>query len=151
MIQNTPVFAQLHERFLARLIDAIVTLPMTLLIVQMLRGQDAFAGVVTFLFGVAYYAFFHAGRWAATPGKRLVGLSVWNADGSRLSLKNSAARELAVLMPTYPIYLSFISPDTARFLVLALAVWWYGQVLFSQQRMAMHDKICATRVKVMRP
>ena len=97
-----------------------------------------------------YHTWFTASTWQATPGKRLVGLSVYNADGGALNTRQSFARELAVLMPTYPIYLSFFEPEMARFMVLILSVWWYGVVLVHPQRTAMHDRLCATRVLVKR-
>ena len=150
MIANPTNYAQLHERFLARLIDGIITLPITLMIAQFFGRNQALAGVAVFVFGVGYYALFQAGKWQATPGKRLVGLSVYNADGGALNTRQSFARELAVLMPTYPIYLSFFEPEMARFMVLILSVWWYGVVLVHPQRTAMHDRLCATRVLVKR-
>lgn len=150
MNQKTNIFAQLHERFLARLIDGIITLPITLMLAQFFANAPALAAISTFVFGVGYVALFQAGKWQATPGKRLVGLSVWNKNNTPLSLKESVARELAVLMPTYPIYVSFIDPETARVLVIALSFWWFGQALMSDQRTAMHDTLCATRVKVLK-
>src|ERR1700720_2493385 len=44
------------------------------------------------LLTVAYFAFFYAGGWQATPGQRLVGIFVTTKDGERLTTGRAWAR-----------------------------------------------------------
>lgn len=147
MQQPEQLFAPLHERFLARLIDGFITLPFLQIATALFASNPGIAAVVGFILGVLYYGWFAASGWQATPGKRIVGLYITNAQGGRLPLKDACAREIAVLVPTFPIYVSFFSPEMAASLFIVLGVLWYGRILVTPQRMGMHDTVCETRVR----
>lgn len=108
-------YPALHERFLARLLDTIITLPAVQLISFIAGDNTPLATLAGFLFGLFYYGLFTASNWRATPGKRLVGIYVGDEAGRKLSLRDSIARELAVMVPAYPVYVSFLSQGLAAF------------------------------------
>ena len=62
-------------------------------------GGDASLVFVAFLISVllpwAYYALFEAGKWQATPGKRLLGVYVTDLNGNRISFGRSTGRFLS--------------------------------------------------------
>lgn len=84
--------------------------------------------VIPILASAIYNIFFTAGEWQATPGKRFCGIYVANADGSRLTLLQSAIRHVA---------------SGLSVLVGGLG---YLPIFFTRQRTAWHDMICQTRV-----
>lgn len=129
------------------MIDGIITLPLLQVVTMLLAGNPGMASIAGFLIGLLYYAWFSASGWQATPGKRLVGIYVTHSDGTRLSLKDAFARELAVLIPTFPVYVSFFSPNMAATLFIALGTAWYGRILMTPERTGVHDLLCETRVR----
>ncbi len=143
---TTIVPAQLHERFLARLIDALITIPLTVMISWLAADHEGLATVGAFAGGVLFQGYMLSSRWRATPGKMLLGLKVFSASGAPLSLPHACSRELAVQMPTYPVYLSFIAPQIAQPIVMALMLIWFLPVLLREDRQAVHDRLCFTKV-----
>lgn len=147
MAQQPPqVFAQLHERFLARMLDGLITLPFLQILTALFASNMALASIVGFLGGLFYYAWFASRGWQATPGKRIVGIYIRREDGTRLTFKESVAREIATLMPTFPIYVSFFSQNMAATLFLVMGIIWYGRILMTPERTGVHDLLCGTRV-----
>lgn len=55
----------------------------------------AMVWLVIALTGYGYFAAFEASGWQATPGKRLLGLTVARVDGRPLDLRRAAVRSLA--------------------------------------------------------
>lgn len=147
MQQPEQLFAPLHERFLARLLDGLITLPFLQIATAIFASNEGIASIVGFMLGLLYYAWFAASNWQATPGKRIVGIYITNTHGGRLTLKEACAREIAVLAPTFPIYLSIFSPEMAASLFLVLGVLWYGRILVTPERTGVHDMVCETRVR----
>ena len=80
-----------------------------------------------FLLSLAYTAVF-LGRFGATPGKMLCGLRVVRSDGSRISYGRALARHFA---------------DMLSGLTLCIG---YLMVAFDDERRALHDHLCDTRV-----
>ncbi|MBS0194094.1 MAG: RDD family protein [Proteobacteria bacterium] len=80
------------------------------------------------LVGGAYFIAFESSAWQATPGKRLVGIKVTDADGARISRARAAARFLAA--------------------GLSWAVLNLGQAMAAlpPEHRALHDLIAGTRV-----
>jgi len=83
------------------------------------------ADAVALLTVLAYQAYFLAGPWQATPGKRMLGVYVIRADGARVDAA------IAVLR-----YLCFMILAPVGF----LTIFW------TQERKALHDMVCGTRV-----
>ncbi len=85
--------------------------------------------VIPLLVSALYNIYFVAGPWRATPGKRFCGIEVIHASGRGLSLLESALRHLASGLSMGPLGgLGCLS------------------VAFTQERVALHDLLCHTRV-----
>jgi uncharacterized RDD family membrane protein YckC len=140
-------------RFLAKIIDGIivgvVSIPVNMLCAFFLMGsanyfdQSAVASggdglvrmilfqVVTTLLGFAIgvgYCLFFIPRYQATPGKMALGLKIVRADGTPLSKGRIVGRYFAEL--------------------ISMLILWIGYILaaFDDQKRALHDMICDTRV-----
>lgn len=83
---------------------------------------------IPMLFGLAYFALFHACSRGATPGKMLLGLQVTTDRGLRLTLRRSVLRTLASML---------------CFASLGLG---YVMMLLDAQRRGVHDRLAGTRV-----
>ena len=81
--------------------------------------------------GLFYHPLFTAGKWQATPGKRLMGCAVVTRDGQRLTYAHAFGRHLACILswlPFPPLCIGFY-----------LAGW-------TREKTALHDMIASTRV-----
>jgi uncharacterized RDD family membrane protein YckC len=86
---------------------------------------------ITFPTGIAIaiaYACFFISRWDATPGKMAAGLKLIRSDGSKLSIGRIVGRYFAEWLSGMILFIG------------------YFMVLFDDQRRALHDRICDTRV-----
>ncbi len=81
-----------------------------------------------FAFSTIYNIAFVASDWQATPGKRYCNIKVVNADGSRLTLAQSALRHAA----------SGIS--------MLMGGLGYITLFFRPDKAALHDILCSSRV-----
>ncbi len=138
-------YAGRAERFLAYLIDAILLLVPVILIVDVM-GMAHVVILMSFLISLTYYTYFTASRWQATPGKRLLGLHVAHADGRAMGVRDALERYLAFVLPSLPLNASFIPENIAQSLVLGLSVLWFSPILFTEERIGLHDRLCGTRV-----
>lgn len=75
-----------------------------------------------------YNIWFVAGRWQATPGKRMAGIMVVMASGARLNLFQSAVRHAACGLSFLTFFLG------------------YAMIGFSREKVAMHDAVVGSRV-----
>ena len=109
------------NRFVAVLIDAVI-----LAIPYMLVSRFAPDGG-DFLLPLAYFVGFWA-IWGATPGKRLLGLTIERPDGSRIGPGRAVARYFAAL--------------------LSLALLGVGFIMIGlrEDKRGLHDLICDTVV-----
>lgn len=76
---------------------------------------------------ISYYTFF-VGRFGATPGKRVCGLKIVRPDGSPLTYGRAFGRAFGEILSR-----------------LTLGVG-YLMVAFDEQKRALHDRVCDTRV-----
>jgi uncharacterized RDD family membrane protein YckC len=84
-----------------------------------------FAGYV---FGFFYYVYFMRSPWQATPGKRVCGIYVTRADGSRINGWLALGRTFAYMLSLIPLGIGFFM------------IGW------TDQKKALHDMVCRTRV-----
>jgi len=146
-------FAGFWVRFAAYLIDAtfltmgfvfcqvvLGLIGVTVYRYDQFDGPGAFFAVVLLLFypasviaGLLYVTLFSCGRWQATPGKRLVGIHLMCADGSRLSFGRSLGRTFATLLSSLTFGIGF------------MMVGW------TDQKRGLHDMICDTRAVYGKP
>jgi uncharacterized RDD family membrane protein YckC len=84
--------------------------------------------VLPLMVSALYNIWFIAGAWQATPGKRFCGIHVVNADGSPLSLLQSAYRHAASGLSTLLVGLPYLT------------------IFYTKEKLAPHDMLCKTRV-----
>jgi uncharacterized RDD family membrane protein YckC len=97
------------------------------------RANSTTISIVEFVPIIAYYAYFSAGPWQATPGKRICGIYVIRTNGAPLDATYGAMRYLAYFLSALPLFLGFL------------------MVLWSDERKALHDIVCGTRVVYGKP
>jgi uncharacterized RDD family membrane protein YckC len=110
----------------AYLLDAIL-----LIIVQLVLGQliksDIQASLINALFGWLYFAGFESAT-GGTPGKMVLGLSVTDMNGNRISFLRATGRYFAKILSGLILLIGFI------------------MVGFTAQKQGLHDKIASTLV-----
>ncbi|PIE90268.1 MAG: hypothetical protein CR997_06675 [Acidobacteria bacterium] len=146
--RNAVEYAGFWIRVAAKLIDGVILAVMGLLIVipffffatTALRNTgDPNPGNPQFVIAIfAYYAItlalqalyptFFVGKYAATPGKMMVGIQVLRSDGGRVSYLRAFARFWAELLSGMTLYIGYI------------------MVGFTDEKTGLHDLICDTRV-----
>jgi len=84
-------------------------------------------GGANLIVSAVYQAWF-LGRFGATPGKMACGLKVIRTDGSSISYGRGAGRYFAEIISAMIIYIGYI------------------MVAFDDEKRALHDRICDTRV-----
>lgn len=143
-----PALAGRLERFLANLVDTVAIFMFTTLVLTALRlPVESGPGMLgTFLFNAAYFSWFTASDWQASPGQRLFGIVVARLDGQRVGMRAAIERFLAYFMPSMPMYLSIASPETLAKVVIWLVIVWFSPILWRADRRAVHDLLCGTVV-----
>lgn len=146
-MKRMPVtFAGRGERLLANLLDAIFVVIPTLTVAVLLKDTGGISQPINFAILAAYYTYFTAGPWQGTPGKRLMGMYVIRTDGRPLTRRDAIERFLAYTIPSLPLYASFIPEPIAQLLVVCLTLHWFAPILFTDERIGYHDRLCHTRV-----
>ena len=130
-------------RFGALFLDGLILLPVTIAFVFIrlyLAPSANFSGrdpnyplaiafqLAQYAVGAAYQIFF-VGRYGGTPGKLICGLQIVRSDGSKVTYGRATGRYFA----------QFLS----SFFTLGLG---YVIAAFDQQKRALHDHVCDTRV-----
>jgi uncharacterized RDD family membrane protein YckC len=133
LVSGQRVYAGFWIRFGAKFIDGII-LQLTAGVVGFAIGAavandtaEPIATVVGLLLGVAYNVFF-IGKYGATPGKMALKLRVIRADGTQPSYGLAAGRYLAEILSAIILLIGYI------------------MVAFDEEKRALHDRICDTRV-----
>lgn len=129
-------------RFLAKVIDSLImtvlfSAPVVFLLFRYGGGgqRDLMDEIMlqliltlgSTLVTTAFNTFF-IGRFAATPGKMALGLRVVTSDGGRVSYPRALGRSLAEILSSIICYIGYIIAG------------------FDDQKRALHDHICDTRV-----
>jgi uncharacterized RDD family membrane protein YckC len=94
-------------------------------------GKTMLFQAVSIPFGMVFgltYAWFFISRYDATPGKMALGLKLIRSDGSRLSNGRIIGRFFSEYISLMTIYIGYIMAG------------------FDQEKRALHDRICDTRV-----
>lgn len=138
-------YAGMLVRAAAVCIDAVILLPFTLLITKLVSENMTFEAIANLVASATYYVAFVSGPWQATPGKRIMGVYIMNEDGSALTQQQALQRYLAYIMPSLPVYTSLDTNITPMIMVWISAAWFMPVVLM-EQRTAVHDLLCRTRV-----
>jgi uncharacterized RDD family membrane protein YckC/DNA-directed RNA polymerase subunit RPC12/RpoP len=145
---GTLVFATVGKRFLAVLIDGLIIvtlifvpifgLSMLLALSAKSDGSNAAGAMVWFLpvmiileYGLpAAFEIFFIGRYGATPGKMLMRIKVVTPEGGRVSYGRATGRYFGKMLSGIILYIGFL-----------MAFW-------DEEKRALHDRICKTRVIV---
>ena len=90
-------------------------------------GLQVVLNLIGIVIGVTYFTFFN-GRFGATPGKMACGLTIVTAEGQPITYLRAFARYWATLLSTLTLLIGFII------------------AAFDDQKRALHDHICSTRV-----
>lgn len=143
------IYASVVVRFFALLIDAIIlSVGMGILVVGMMvlvglfgisggASSDAEAAFALslglgffglFLGGIVFYFTWFVGRYGATPGKMVLGIKIVRPDGGPVSYLRAFARMWALELSRMIFYIGFVI------------------AFFDDQKRALHDHICDTRV-----
>lgn len=147
MKPRLPTYAGRLERLFANLIDTLILIIPNGLLIHLI-GAEGLATIFTFLAILAYYVYFTASPWQATPGKRMLGIYVVRTDGRPLARRDALERFLAYSIPSLPMYASFLSPEWVSTLAVSLSLFWFAPILFTEERIGYHDRLCGTRVVV---
>jgi len=136
-------YASFGMRFVARFIDGIILWVVEMAIIVAtgasmaltLRNSVWNPNTPLFLFlyplmfglGIAYSVFF-VGKYSATPGKMLMHLQIVSSAGERMTYKKAFLRFLAEMVSAFTCYIGYV------------------MAAFDEERRALHDRICDTRV-----
>jgi uncharacterized RDD family membrane protein YckC len=148
MTQARLLYAGRLERLFANLIDTLILVVPSVALARLLHGNDGLSLLAAFLCNLTYYTAFTGSRWQATPGKRLLNIYVIHANGRPMTHRDALERFLAYIMPSLPIYVSFLDQNAAAILVVWLSIFWFAPILFTPDRVGVHDRLCHTRVIV---
>lgn len=129
-------YAGFWIRFAAKFVDGIIlqvaSLLLNLVVGIVLKGADPLAvtlvGVAVGMAINAAYSTYFIGKFGATPGKMAAKIRVVNADGSKVSYAKAFARYFAEILSS---------------LILGIG---YIMAAFDDEKRALHDRICDTRV-----
>lgn len=118
-------FAAFKPRAIAFAIDMVPLYVVGLIITSIMPG---FGGML-WLVGVgAYFTYFTAGTWQASPGKRYMGLMVIRTDGKPVDRMVAIGRTAGYLASSAIFGLGYFLP------------------LFTAEKTALHDLLADTRV-----
>jgi uncharacterized RDD family membrane protein YckC len=120
--------ASFGRRFVAALVDGIL-LSILYWILYAALGQ-AGAGGISLLIGLGYYGYFEGSASGQTPGKRLLGIRVYDFSGGSggIGFGRGLIRYLGRILSTIPCFLGYL---------------W---MLWDDEKQTWHDKIASTVV-----
>lgn len=128
------VYAGFWIRVGAKIIDAIiltvVTFALGFLVNFIVRHTVAGAilqNIISSVLGI-FYTIYFLGKYSATPGKMACGLKVVRPDGEGISYARACGRFFAELLSSMILCIGYIL------------------VAFDEEKRALHDRICDTRV-----
>lgn len=143
-LPNSFVYAGFWTRFGAKFIDSIVLYVINMAISFVLTGSmvasaqpgqniAAVLGPMMAIMGLqvafaAAYSVFFVGKFAATPGKMALGIKIITPDGGRVGYGRALGRHFAEILSS---------------IILGIG---YLMAAFDQEKRALHDRICTTRV-----
>lgn len=148
-MSDEKIYAGFWVRFFAGVLDVVFLLPPVLLIAYLVsdssyeiikigenfqsysfdaEGNLHTVDLVMYAVSIIYIAYFLSDKKQATIGKRLLGIYVGNIDGSKLSKSRAIMRAFASMITSATLGIGFLS------------------VIFTKEKIALHDFLCNTRV-----
>jgi len=123
---QTFVYAGFWIRFAAKLLDGIIGIVIGMAI-GVVGGGSGLGTLLQLAFGIGYTTFF-LGKFGATPGKMALKLKVIQPDGSPVGYGRALGRYFAELLSSLILCIGYIMAG------------------FDDEKRALHDRICGTRV-----
>jgi uncharacterized RDD family membrane protein YckC len=130
-------YAGFWIRFLARFIDGIiieiVSFCLGLIIGIAMKGTGAHSAapavgaLIGFLFAISYAVYFN-GRFGATPGKMALKLKIVRPDGTPITYGRAFGRQFGEMLSGLTLWIGYM-----------MAGW-------DEEKRALHDRVCDTRV-----
>ncbi len=116
-------------RFAAKLVDGIVLIAvgLVLMLIAGFGRVGIFARLLSFVIGMAYETYF-IGHYGATLGKMVCGLKVVRSEGEKVSYGRAFGRYWANILSSLTLSIGYL------------------MAAFDDQKRALHDRICDTRV-----
>jgi len=131
-------YAGFWIRFWAQIVDSIIWTPLLILVYlkftfdAILMGAGQSLAFLYFLLSVLtpwlYSALFEAGKWQATPGKRLLGVYVTDLNGNRISFGRASGRYFSKFVSSLIFGIGYIIAG------------------LTDNKQALHDKFASTLV-----
>lgn len=124
------IYAGFLIRLAATILDTIFLLPIALIFYFFgdVKETLSLGNLFSYLFGLAYAAYFLGSPYQATWGKRLCKIYVARSNNQKLSRARAMARAGASLLSFAILGLGFIT------------------IIFTKEKVALHDFLCDTRV-----
>jgi uncharacterized RDD family membrane protein YckC len=133
-VSGEMVYAGFWIRVGAKFIDGIILSVVGLalgfagsLISNNVIARSVLQNILSFVLGIGYTTYF-LGAHGATPGKMACGLRVVRSDGERISYARGCGRFFAEFVSSFILGIGYL------------------MVAFDQEKRALHDRICDTRV-----
>jgi uncharacterized RDD family membrane protein YckC len=120
-------YAGFWIRVVAAIIDGIL-LAVVGTILRFALDNNGLAGTFNTLIGLAYYAGMESSSRQATIGKSLLGLTVTDLEGNRISFLRAVVRYFAKILSALILLIGFI------------------MVAFTEKKQGLHDMIAGTLV-----
>jgi uncharacterized RDD family membrane protein YckC len=127
-------FAGFWIRVGAKIIDGVIITVVGFVLVFLVNFLIRHVIAATILQNTIYialsifYSIYFLGKYSATPGKMACGLKVVRPDGEKISYARACGRFFAEFLSSIILYIGYIL------------------VAFDEERRALHDRICDTRV-----
>jgi uncharacterized RDD family membrane protein YckC len=129
------VGAKVIDGIIITIVDVIIIFLFGLVMRQLISmEQETIAvasvmlqNILLWVLSLAYVTYF-LGKYGATPGKMACGLKVVRPDGEKISYARACGRALAEILSAMILYIGYI------------------MVAFDEEKRALHDRICDTRV-----
>lgn len=123
-VSNSFVYAGFWIRVAAKLIDGLILFALQMILAMVFRQMATLLG---YPIAIAYTTYF-LGRFGQTPGKMACGLRVIRADGQPVSYLRAFGRYFAEILSGIIFCIGYV------------------MVAFDEEKRALHDRICDTRV-----
>jgi uncharacterized RDD family membrane protein YckC len=143
------VLAEPSQRLVARLVDTlIVGVPLATAATEIFPRETAQTVVAPIAFAAVFlvYEVVQLAIWGRTVGKRLTGIRVVSADGTRLRAGQAVARSAIYALPP--------AARPVPVLNVLAGIFWLAEIglLFEgEHRQALHDRAAGTLVVDTRP
>ena len=129
-------YAGFWVRFLAKFLDGIIQMVAGLAIgmfvgLLMAKAPPMAIMATTSFLGICsgiFYCTFFIGKYGATPGKMALKLRVVNPDGSPVGYGKACGRYFSEILSSFTLLIGYI------------------MAAFDEEKRALHDRICNTRV-----